>query len=102
VTIHRFAVPSSIEFLIGIDFLTCFLFASEHSCVRQVDRWSVEDDSSEEDDKIEDDLLAACCKEGRDRAPDEVTWGDVGILEHHAELLTRITDMAFHEGEHAA
>ena len=35
-------------------------------------------------------------------APDEVTWGDVGILEHHAELLTRITDMAFHEGEHAA
>jgi hypothetical protein len=35
-------------------------------------------------------------------APDEVTWGDVGTLEHHAELLKRITDMAFHEGEHAA
>ena len=35
-------------------------------------------------------------------APDEVTWGDVGSLEHHAELLKRITDMAFHEGEHAA
>jgi hypothetical protein len=35
-------------------------------------------------------------------APDEVTWGDVGSLEHHAELLKRITDMAFREGEHAA
>jgi hypothetical protein len=35
-------------------------------------------------------------------AADEVTWGDVGTLEHHAELLKRITDMAFYEGEHAA
>jgi hypothetical protein len=35
-------------------------------------------------------------------APDEVTWGDVGSLGHHAELLKRITDMAFNEGEHAA
>ena len=35
-------------------------------------------------------------------APDEVTWGDVGTLEHHAELLKRINDMAFREGEHAA
>ena len=34
-------------------------------------------------------------------APDEVTWGDVGTLEHHAELLKRMTDMAFNEGEHA-
>jgi hypothetical protein len=34
-------------------------------------------------------------------APEEVTWGDVGSLEHHAELLKRITDMAFNEGEHA-
>ena len=34
--------------------------------------------------------------------PDEVTWGDVGTLEHHSDLLKRITDMAFHEGEHAA
>jgi hypothetical protein len=33
--------------------------------------------------------------------PDEVTWGDVGSLGHHAELLKRITDMAFHEGDHA-
>ena len=35
-------------------------------------------------------------------APDEITWGDVGSLEHHADLLKRITDMAFNEGEHAA
>ena len=34
-------------------------------------------------------------------APDEVTWDHVGTLEHHVELLKRITDMAFHEGEHA-
>jgi hypothetical protein len=35
-------------------------------------------------------------------APDEVNWGDVGSLGHYAELLTRITDMAFGEGAHAA
>jgi hypothetical protein len=35
-------------------------------------------------------------------APDEVTWGHVGSLGHHAELLKRIIDMAFNEGEHAA
>jgi hypothetical protein len=35
-------------------------------------------------------------------APEEVTWGDVGTLEHYAELLKRINDMAFREGEHAA
>jgi hypothetical protein len=33
--------------------------------------------------------------------PDEVTWGDVGTLEHYAKLLKRSTDMAFNEGEHA-
>ena len=35
-------------------------------------------------------------------APDEVTWSHVGTLEHYAELLKRITDSAFNEGEHAA
>ena len=35
-------------------------------------------------------------------APDEVTWGDVGSLGHYAELLKRVTDIAFKEGEHAA
>jgi len=34
--------------------------------------------------------------------PDQVTWGDVGTLTHYAELLKRITDSAFKEGEHAA
>jgi hypothetical protein len=29
------------------------------------------------------------------------TWGHVGTLEHYAEQLKRITDMAFKEGEHA-
>jgi hypothetical protein len=33
--------------------------------------------------------------------PDRLTWGDVGTLEHYAELLKRITDSAFKEGEHA-
>ena len=34
-------------------------------------------------------------------APDDITWGHVGTLEHYAELLQRITDSAFKEGEHA-
>ena len=34
-------------------------------------------------------------------SPEEVTWCDVGTLEHYAELLKRITDSAFKEGEHA-
>lgn len=33
--------------------------------------------------------------------PDEINWGDVGSLSHYAELLKRITDAAFREGEHA-
>lgn len=35
-------------------------------------------------------------------APDDVHWGHVGTLAHYAELLKRITDAAFREGEHAA
>ena len=35
-------------------------------------------------------------------AADEVTWGHVGTLEHYADLLERMTDMAFNEAEHAA
>jgi len=34
--------------------------------------------------------------------PDEVNWGHVGTLSYYAEQLQRITDDAFHEGEHAA
>ena len=33
--------------------------------------------------------------------PDEINWGHVGTLAHYAELLKRITDSAFREGEHA-
>jgi len=35
-------------------------------------------------------------------SPDEVNWGHVGTLSYYAEQLQRITDDAFHEGEHAA
>ena len=34
-------------------------------------------------------------------SPEEVTWCHVGTLEHYTELLKRITDSAFNEGEHA-
>ena len=34
-------------------------------------------------------------------SPDEITWSHVGTLAHYAELLKRITDSAFNEGEHA-
>ena len=34
-------------------------------------------------------------------APDEINWGHVGTLAHDAELLKRITDSTFNEGEHA-
>ena len=33
--------------------------------------------------------------------PDEINWAHVGTLGHYAELLKRITDSAFNEGEHA-
>jgi hypothetical protein len=32
-------------------------------------------------------------------SPDEVTWDHVGTLGYYAELLKRITDQAFNEGE---
>lgn len=33
--------------------------------------------------------------------PDTLHWGHVGNLEFYASQLRRITDAAFHEGEHA-
>ncbi len=33
--------------------------------------------------------------------PDEVHWGHVGNLDYSAELLKRISDSVFTEGEHA-
>jgi hypothetical protein len=46
--------------------------------------------------------LQALSDDHFDYAPDEVTWSHVGTLEHYAELLKRITDMAFNESEHTA
>ena len=34
-------------------------------------------------------------------SPDEVTWSHAEGMAHYAELLKRITDQAFNEGEHA-
>ena len=36
-----------------------------------------------------------------DTDPETIHWGHVGTLSHYAELLKRITDSAFYEGEHA-
>ena len=52
-----------------------------------------------------DTLLARLAAHSDDHfgvGPDEVNWGHVGTLAHYAELLRRISDAAFHEGEHAA
>lgn len=35
-------------------------------------------------------------------SPDEISWGHAGTLGYYAGLLKRVTDSAFHEGEHAA
>ena len=43
--------------------------------------------------------IAALSEDHFNVAPDQVTWGDVGSLVHYAELLKRITDSAFKEGE---
>ena len=45
--------------------------------------------------------LTALSDEHFDVHPDDVHWGHVGTLAHYAELLKRITDSAFREGEHA-
>jgi hypothetical protein len=34
-------------------------------------------------------------------SPDEIRWDHVGTLGYYAELLKRVTDSAFHEGDHA-
>lgn len=43
--------------------------------------------------------LTALSADHFNAAPDQVNWGDVGSLDHYAELLKRITDSAFQEGE---
>jgi len=34
--------------------------------------------------------------------PDEINWGHAGTMGHYAEMLKRISDSAFQEGEFAA
>ena len=46
--------------------------------------------------------IKALSDEHFDTNPDEINWGHVGTLGLYAELLKRITDSAFNEGEHAA
>ncbi len=45
--------------------------------------------------------LQALSDEHFEWSPDEINWGHVGTLGHYTELLKRITDSAFKEGEHA-
>lgn len=45
--------------------------------------------------------IKALSDEHFDTNPDEINWGHVGTLGLYAELLKRITDSAFNEGEHA-
>jgi hypothetical protein len=45
--------------------------------------------------------LTALSADHFDAHPDEINWGHVGSLNHHASLLRQITDSAFKEGEHA-
>ena len=45
--------------------------------------------------------LQALSAEHFEVGPEEVNWGHVGTLGFYAEHLQRITDAAFHEGEHA-
>ena len=47
------------------------------------------------------DRLRALSDEHFNVSPDDVHWGHVGTLGHYAELLKRITDCAFREGEYA-
>ncbi len=47
------------------------------------------------------DRLKALSDDHFNVSPDEVQWGHVGTLGYYAELLQRVTDRAFHEGEHA-
>ena len=45
--------------------------------------------------------LQALSDDHFETSPDEINWGHVGTLNHYRAKLREITDMAFHEGEHA-
>lgn len=45
--------------------------------------------------------LSALSDEHFNIAPEDVTWADVTTLGSHLDGLRRVSDAAFHEGEHA-
>jgi len=45
--------------------------------------------------------LQALSDEHFSYSPDEISWDHGGTLGYYAELLKRVTDSAFKEGEHA-
>ena len=45
--------------------------------------------------------LAALSADHFNRAPDDISWADVGTLGGYLQRLRKINDAAFHEGEHA-
>ena len=45
--------------------------------------------------------LSAFSADHFETSPDEINWGHVGTLNHYRAKLREITDIAFHEGEHA-
>ena len=47
------------------------------------------------------DRLKALSEEHFGYSPEEINWGHAGTLAHYAEVLKRITDSAFKEGEHS-
>ena len=47
------------------------------------------------------DRLKALSEEHFGYSPEEINWGHAGTLAHYAEVLKRITDSAFNEGENA-
>jgi hypothetical protein len=46
--------------------------------------------------------LAVLSAEQFDRAPDDISWSDVGTLGGYLQGLREVSDAAFHEGEYAA
>jgi hypothetical protein len=46
--------------------------------------------------------IAALSAEHFNRAPDDVTWADVGTLGGYLKGLREVSDAAFQEGEYAA
>jgi len=46
--------------------------------------------------------LSALSAEHINRAPDDVSWDDVGTLGSYLEGLREVSDAAFHQGEHSA